>query len=95
MRRGRPIQMTRSQSRIITYLRLARLSKDLTQADLAKKLNRSRESLARWEAGLVNPPSLWMVEKWAKALGYEIRLTPHSPPPEIKFSPCKSEVNPL
>jgi transcriptional regulator with XRE-family HTH domain len=79
MRRGRPVQMTRSQNHIIISLRLARLSQDLTQADLAKKLGRSRESLARWEAGLVNPPSLWMVEKWAKALGYEVRLAPHGP----------------
>ena len=79
MRRGRPVQMTRSQNRIIISLRLARLSQELTQADLAKKLGRSRESLAKWETGLVNPPSLWMVERWAKALGYEVRLVRHGP----------------
>ena len=59
-----------------------RLSKDLTQEQLAKLLNTKQESIARLESG-TSLPSLSTVKKVANALGTEL---------EINFLPRREQV---
>ncbi|HZD70594.1 MAG TPA: helix-turn-helix transcriptional regulator [Actinomycetes bacterium] len=54
-----------------TLLREARKRAGLTQAELARRSNRSQQSIARWEAGKVEP-GLKTLEELVRACGWEL-----------------------
>jgi len=60
--------------RLATELIAARLSKKLTQEEVAEKAGVSRTVIARLESGTTNP-TLGTISRVASALGKEIKLT--------------------
>ena len=59
----------------VSNLRMIRMEKGLTQQQLADEIETSKKQLGEWELG-DHSPSIRAVERWAKALGYELDLHP-------------------
>jgi hypothetical protein len=66
--------MTRSHH----LIREARLRSGLTQAELARRIETTQSSVARWEAGHVRP-SLETLNEIVRACGLEVRVSIVSP----------------
>ncbi len=58
---------------LISELISARTKKGITQKDLAKKMGTTQSSIARLEAGNINP-SLGFLEKIASVMGYKLTV---------------------
>jgi len=59
-------------------LRAERKRQGLSTLALAERLRFDRSSLVRWELGDNSPP-LNKLERWARELGYEVRLVRSGP----------------
>lgn len=62
-------EMIRQKNEIIAQLKVARLKKKISQAELAKRLGTKQPAVARMEAGLVGEVSFDFLIKAAMALG--------------------------
>lgn len=58
---------------VISELIAARLKNGITQKELAKKMGTTQSSIARLEAGSINP-SLGFLEKIASIMGYKLTI---------------------
>ena len=58
----------------ISELISARIKKGMTQKELAQKIGTKQSSIARFEAGNVNP-SLGFLEKMEEVMGYKINIS--------------------
>lgn len=59
----------------VSNLRMIRMEQGLTQQVVADEIGCSKKQLGEWEIG-DHSPSIRAVERWAKALGYELDLHP-------------------
>lgn len=58
----------------ISKLISARMSRGITQKQLAQKIGTKQSAIARFEAGNVNP-SLGFLEKIAEVMGYKVTIS--------------------
>lgn len=58
---------------IISDLIAARLSKGMTQKDIAQKIGTKQSAIARLESGNVNP-SIELLQKIAQVMGYKLTI---------------------
>jgi predicted transcriptional regulator len=58
----------------ISKLISARMSRGITQKQLAQKIGTKQSAIARFEAGNVNP-SLGFLEKMAEVMGYKVTIS--------------------
>lgn len=65
-------EMIRQKNEIIAQLKLARLKKKISQAELAKRLGTKQPAIARMEAGLVGEVSFDFLIKAAMVLGVSL-----------------------
>lgn len=61
---------------IIEALRLARLSRRMTQDQLAESLGTTPQSIGKWERG-INFPNFETLARWADALGHSLSIAPN------------------
>lgn len=60
---------------ILMELSVARFSRRISKAKLARKLNLHVRTIAAWETGVAEPHHKNLIA-WAQELGFELTLTP-------------------
>lgn len=71
MKPGRKPRTPPRRHPFVELLWRTRREREITQEQLAEKLNVGRKTIPAWESGQ-QIPSLVRFEKWAAALGYEV-----------------------
>lgn len=69
-------KIIREKNRMIDYLKVQRLKKGMSQAELARLLGTKQPSIARMEAGFVGEVSFDFIIKVAIALGVRMEVIP-------------------
>lgn len=69
-------EIIRQKNRMIDHLKEARLNKEISQAELAKKLGTQQPAIGRMEAGYVGEVSFDFLIRVALALGIPLEIIP-------------------